>query len=81
MQATAQDEKYGTIAAENGEFHEDEPVVLFRAQDAKLLEVLDGYAELCNGLSPPEHLANILNSRQRVQEWQDAHPELVKVPD
>lgn len=82
----AQDPKYGQVTVEKipgNPFEEDEVVVLFRARDKKLPELLGHYEFLCSGEgnSPQEHLDSILSVREQVVEWQEQHPELVKVPD
>lgn len=66
----------------NPQIPADETVFLVRAQDKHALPLIDAYAEFCqlNG-SPPTHLSNIMNARSRVEEWQRANPDKVKVPD
>lgn len=68
------DRKYGRVTTERGTIGEDEPVVLFRAQDKLLPRMLGYYRELCqlNG-SPPHHLNGIANARAEIREWQEDH--------
>jgi hypothetical protein len=81
----AVDAKYGRIEVENepgNPLGEDEPVFLFRARDATILELLGLYDELCaESGSPPAHTRGIQEAVHRIREWRNAHPELVKVPD
>jgi hypothetical protein len=72
--------KYGRVTTERGTIDEDEPVVLFRAQDKLLPSVLKEYLALCtkNG-SPPKHLRGIEETWRRVVKWQADHH--TKVPD
>lgn len=65
------DRKYGKVTTEFGNIGEDEPVVIFRAQDSTLAKVLAYYHLFCtqNG-SPRRHLDIIMNTRQAVIDWQ-----------
>lgn len=82
MPPTAVDSKFGEVTVERGEFHEDEPVFLFRAQDATLPGVLTDFAHRAEAAgSPPSFIAEILNAEQRVRDWQDANQEKVHAPD
>lgn len=68
------DSKYGRVTVERGTIGADEPVVVFRAQDRLLSELLEHYAELCQEAgSPARHLAGIAAARVRVAEWQADH--------
>jgi hypothetical protein len=65
------DGKYGRVTLERGSIGEDEPVVVFRAQDRFLPEVLRFYRALCAGAgSPDHHLAMIQSNETRVRDWQ-----------
>jgi hypothetical protein len=65
------DAKYGRVTLEHGTIGEDEPVVVFRAQDALLPKVLMYYHLFClKAGSPRRHLGMILNALERVQAWQ-----------
>lgn len=68
------DRKYGLVTLERGTIGEDEPVVVFRAQDALLPAVLQMYAAMCrNEGSPEHHLQGVLLARDDVIEWQESH--------
>lgn len=65
------DNKYGRVTVERGTIGEDEPVVIFRAQDALLPKVLDIYRFLCEVAgSPSQHLTKIREAAQVVKGWQ-----------
>lgn len=58
---------------ENG-IPEDEPVMLFRAQDALAPLVLDAYANLVRQrLNDPELVAAVERHAQRMRDWQEAN--------
>ena len=66
------DGKYGRVETERGTIGEDEPVVVFRAQDKLLTRVLEYYHDLCNDAgSPLHHLARIQDTIYEVKLWQD----------
>ncbi len=65
------DHKYGRVTLEHGTIEEDEPVVVFRATDSFLPKLLAYYHLFClRGGSPRRHLDLILNSRDKVLDWQ-----------
>lgn len=74
------DLKYGRVTTERGSIGDDEPVVVFRAQDALLPTVLHYYGDLClaSGAST-EHLNDVLRADLAVHRWQRDHD--TKVPD
>jgi hypothetical protein len=73
------DRKYGRVTLERGTIGEDEPVVVFRAQDRLLPGVLALYRQLCEGEgSPPRHLELIDGTIDAVLAWQAANP--TKIP-
>lgn len=75
------DNKYGRVTCERGSIGEDEPVVVFRARDAVLLEVLAWYWGRCAAWgSPKKHLDLITDSFIQIREWQSQHPIDVRVP-
>lgn len=75
------DNKYGRVTTEFGNIGEDEPVVVFRARDCVLHDVLPYYHSRCRVLGSPEkHLALIRKSQEQVLAWQKAHPNEVRVP-
>ena len=68
------DRKYGRVTLERGDIGEDEPVVVFRAQDKLLPTVLDYYRMLCRDHGSPEHhLDGIAETRRVVVDWQAEH--------
>jgi hypothetical protein len=75
------DNKYGRITTEFGSIGEDEPVVIFRARDVILPEVLAFYHHKCWQVqSPDKHLNLVRNSMDQVIDWQKANPKEVQVP-
>lgn len=65
------DNKYGRVTVERGTIGDDEPVVVFRAQDALLPRVLDIYGILCEiAGSPKHHLELIRKTALDVKGWQ-----------
>lgn len=75
------DNKYGRVTLERGDIGEDEPVVVFRARDVLLPDVLAFYLHKCWQLQSPEkHLALICRSQNQVHYWQIDHAEEVRVP-
>lgn len=75
------DGKYGRVTVERGTIGEDEPVIVFRAQDALACPLISAYYKLCEGRARIEHLAAIEQAYSRFADWQEAHPDQVKVPD
>lgn len=75
----AYDRKYGRVTLESGNIGEDEPVVVFRAQDKLLPKVLAYYHLFCiKENSPRRHLDIILNTKETVEAWQQKNK--TKVP-
>ena len=69
------DRKYGRVTCEFGDIGEDEPVVVFRAQDRTTPRLLDAYYAICaDDGSPPEHLDGIDANKAAVLTWQATHP-------
>ena len=69
------DGKYGRVTLEKGTIGEDEPVVVFRAQDELLPQILGLYRDLCNAAgSPDRHLTAIDAASERVAAWQAENP-------
>lgn len=65
------DLKYGNVTTERGDIGDDEPVIVFRAQDEILPAVLDWYrAECARRGSPQRHLHAIDDGRAAVCAWQ-----------
>lgn len=78
----AHDHKYGHVQLEHGTIGEDEPVIVFRARDARILDMLACYAKICiQAGSPRRHLDMILDSYSEIATWQDEHLDEVKIPD
>jgi hypothetical protein len=58
---------------------DDEPVIVFRAQDKTTIHLLDYYTTLCTlAGSPQRHLDLIARTRQDFTDWQ--HRNETKVP-
>lgn len=75
------DGKYGRVTLEHGgHIPDDEPVVVFRAKDKLLPQVLAHYHMLCmHAGSPMRHLRIISETFNRIKGWQSEHD--TKVPD
>lgn len=68
------DSKYGRVTLEHGSVGEDEPVVVFRAKDVLLPDVLKVYRVLCKiAGSPLHHLDAIHAAAEQVRAWQANH--------
>lgn len=75
------DNKYGRVTTEFGTIGEDEPIVIFRARDVLLPEVLAFYHHKCwQAQSPDKHLNLVRNSLDQIIDWQKANPGEVRVP-
>jgi hypothetical protein len=69
------DTKYGRVTLERGDIGGDEPVVVFRAKDALLPELLAAYRRMCEDAgSPQHHLDGIVEAQGVVMAWQAEHP-------
>jgi len=69
------DSKYGRVTTEFGTIGENEPVVVFRAQDALLVKMLMYYHLFClKAGSPRRHLSGILDAIDNVRNWQASNP-------
>lgn len=79
------DSKYG-VAVTDVEGHspigEDEPIFIFRAQDANSVPALEAYAEKCieKGTSSA-HLEAIGSSIDNFRRWQEENRDKVRLPD
>ena len=74
------DRKYGKVTLEHGNIGEDEPVVVFRARDIVLPEILAYYVLRClKKGSPRRHINIILNTLDVIKEWQSKNT--TKIPD
>lgn len=71
------DLKYGRVELPDADFSdvgEDEPVVVFRAKDALLVDVLDFYARRCiESGAPGRHVELVERSGREVAAWQRKH--------
>ena len=73
------DGKYGRVSTERGSIGEDEPVIVFRAQDATTPDLIEAYRDLCIQAGSPQHHIDLINATLwRFVRWQQDHP--TKVP-
>lgn len=76
------DGKYGVVTTEHGDIPPDEPVIVFRARDILLPELLDDYISLCEFAgSPQRHMDLVAAHQERILTWQDNNPDKVRRPD
>lgn len=76
----AVDKKYGRVTLEHGNIGENEPVIVFRAQDKLLPQVLAHYHMLCmHAGSPMRHLRLVAERFHEIKAWQSLYD--TKVPD
>ncbi len=70
----------GKLVKRKGEIPvpDDEPLIIFRAQDRKALCVLVSYNMILNNL---EHKAELTKTINDFREFQEQHPERMKEPD
>lgn len=74
------DRKYGKVTLEHGSIGDDEPVIVFRAKDKLLPEVLAYYYHLCGQAgSPRRHLRILSETMTAIVGWQDEND--TKTPD
>lgn len=74
------DGKYGRVTTEYGDIPDTEPVLVFRAQDKLLPDVLHAYYQLCSQSgSPVKHLDLVRDAYDRVTAWQAEN--FTKVPN
>lgn len=67
----AVDSKYGHVSLEKGDIGEDEPVVVFRAQDRLLPKLLKVYKILCELAGSPQHHLDLIHATAvTVKAWQ-----------
>lgn len=61
---------------------DDEPLILFRAKDKLLPQVLENYKKLCQDAGcQPRQVETLGPLIQQVKDWQAANPDKVKLPD
>ena len=77
----AMDVKYGRVTLEiPHSVGDDEPVVVFRAQDSMFIEILDIYRTFCQAEGcTPEHIALVEQAMMIGLAWQKTHE--TKIPD
>jgi hypothetical protein len=70
------DQKYGRVTLERQRnIGNDEPVIVFRAQDRLLPKLLKVYRYLCELAGSPEnHLEAIDHTAKVIKTWQAEHP-------
>jgi len=72
--------KYGKVTLEKSTIGEDEPVVVFRAKDKLLPQVLAHYHLIClNSGCEDDHLNAILTRYREIKDWQNNNN--IKLPD
>ena len=73
----------GRISKHSGKLlPDDEPLIVFRAQDGQSLPMLEVYARMCREVgSPPAFMALLYRRMAQFAEWQDRNRAAVKVPD
>ena len=79
----AVDVKYGKVTLENDPgLEEDEVVVVFRARDKQLLELLDYYHDICHRDGAEKGFLNVTKKEIiAVRRWQQDNVYLVELPD
>lgn len=76
----AQDGKYGNIEIPG--IRGDEPVFIIRAQDILAQEAVFEYGALAAERGASEEFVESVRRREsEIRDWQQAHPDSVKVPD
>lgn len=73
----------GNITKLNGTpIPDDEPLVLFRAKDKLLPQLLEDYKKLCQDAGcQPQQVETLGPLIQVTKDWQAANPDKVKLPD
>ena len=75
------DRKYGKVITQFGTIGEDEPVVVFRARDETLPDLLVKAIELAKRAgSPQRHIDILTNTLSTIVSWQGKNQELVRIP-
>jgi hypothetical protein len=73
--------KYGKITTEYGDIPADEPVILFRARDSQAIYAIQEYLDCCSAAHcTPQHVEGIQAALDKFTDYQDKHPELVRLP-
>ena len=74
------DNKYGYVTLERSTIGDNEPVVVFRAQDRLLPKLLKVYKIMCElAGSPQHHLDLIHDSAMKIKAWQESN--FTKTPE
>lgn len=61
---------------------DDEPLILFRAKDKLLPQLLEDYKKLCQDAGcQPQQIETLVPLIQQVKDWQTANQAKVKLPD
>ena len=61
---------------------DDEPLILFRAKDKLLPQVIENYKRLCQAAGcQPQQVESLGPLVQQVKDWQTANAGKVKLPD
>lgn len=69
------DRRYGRVTLEHGDIPDDELVVVFRAEDRLLPDLLTIYAEMCARAGEPAvYTAGVALARDEIMEWQAVNP-------
>lgn len=76
------DLKYGKVTTQFGDIGEDEPVIVFRARDRLVPDVLAYYAARCiKAGSGIFHVSVIMENVERFRTWQRENGSAVRTPN
>jgi hypothetical protein len=76
------DRKYGKVLTEFGNIGNDEPVVVFRAQDLTLPLVLENAWNIAKNMGSPErHIEILKNTQKAIMKWQQDNSEKIRIPN
>lgn len=76
----AKSAKYGNPEIEG--IGTDEPVLIIRAKDLLAVPGTNGYGDLARANDrDPEFVESVYELGAEMKEWQEQHPDLVKLPD
>ena len=76
------DHKYGHITTEHPGPDDDEPVMLFRAQDALLPALISHYRLLCQAHGCPQHHIDAIDANMiKITRWQQNNARRVRMPN
>lgn len=75
------DRKYGKVKTEFGNIGDNEPVIVFRAQDITLPDVILKATKVAMQFhSPVRHIEILLNTFKTITLWQYENPDKLKIP-